>query len=107
LSIAIEIFGLILLGLVFWFWSLNRTAQETAKQSCLQICRQSNVELLDDTVACEVIRPVRDLNSGRLSLKRVFVFDYIGPDELRKSGMLIMQGNSINLVKIDTDSSDY
>lgn len=96
-----ELLALFLLGLLGLFWSDNRKAYERAKQTCLGICLQHQVELLDDTISIQRLRLVRTYQGIRL--QRVYRFDYTDFSTLRKTGYLMMSGRSIDYVRLQED----
>ena len=95
-----ELVALIVLGFILWLWSTNRQAQEIAKHTCARICNNAQVELLDDTVSLSKLRIVRN-QAGKASFKRTYSFDYTDLGHNRKTGLIMMQGYSVDFIKID------
>ena len=88
---------LILLGLLVWLWQNSLSAREVAVCAARDTCRQQQLQLLDGSVALQRIRPER-LASGRLSLRRTFLFSYSEDGLERRTGFVIMSGNHIEQV---------
>ena len=70
------------LGLLLWN---NLRAREAALASARALCKSEGLLFLDDTVAMQSLRPVRD-SRGRLRLQRVFVFEYSDTGNNRREG---------------------
>jgi len=85
---------LILLGLTVWFWQNTLTVRELAIATAREICARQNFQFLDSTVALHRLRVVR-APSGRLSLKRTFLFAYSNDGIERHTGFIIMAGNHV------------
>ena len=95
-----ELVGLVIVGLILWLWSINRRAQEIAKHTCSRICKNAQVELLDDTISLSKLRVIRN-QQGKAAFQRTYYFDYTDLGHNRKTGTVIMLGYSIDFVQID------
>jgi len=89
-----------LLGLMLWFWQSSLRARERARIASARACRQSEVQLLDDTVALDSLWPRRD-ESGRLSLERIYLFEFTDTGATRRIGRLIMLGERVEVVHME------
>ena len=89
-----EILALGLLVFIAWFWFDSLRARERATRSGRKLCRNEQVQLLDETVALGRIWLGRD-TSGRMQICRIYLFDYIGEDEERRQGMVATVGTSV------------
>ena len=91
---------LILIGLIAWFWQDSLRARERAREASKRMCRQYNVQLLDDTVALDRLR-VRRLESGRLAFERRYLFEFTTNGAERLSGVVMMTGIKIEVLALD------
>jgi hypothetical protein len=91
LDIALPALILVLLGLA---WHSALGAREIAREHARHLCRRARLQLLDETVALEALRPQRD-HDGHWQLARRYAFDVSsdGHDRLRAS--LRMLGNEL------------
>ena len=90
---------LMLLGAVAWFWFDTLQSQERAKIICKQMCRELNLLLLDDTIALVQIRLKRN-SRGRLSLRRMYQFEFSEGGNIRQRGLVIMRGISLEMLEM-------
>lgn len=81
----------LLLGGVVWFWALSLRAREHALIACRRICREFNMQLLDQTVAMIRLRPARNRN-GRICFQRRYGFEFSPDGHTRYRGRLDMTG---------------
>jgi hypothetical protein len=89
--------------LAAWAWHATLRARELANRVALDTCRKLNVQFLDGTVAFTRLRPVRDA-SGRLTLRRSYVFDYTEDGMTRRQGFVILRGLDLEAVGLAPDS---
>jgi hypothetical protein len=82
--------GILIIGLVIWFWVDSARARETAIHLCARECAQRGVQFLDQTVALRRIS-LRWTGQG-VRLRRLFRFDYSEEGVGRHSGHLAMTG---------------
>jgi len=69
-------------------------ARETANAAMRAACRDGGFLFLDDTVALEAMRPARD-GDGRMTLRRVYDFEYSDTGNNRRKGSVTMIGSRI------------
>jgi len=74
-------------------------ARETANAAMRDACRQAGFLFLDDTVALDSLRPVRD-GEGQLRLRRVFRFEYSDTGHDRRKGSLTMMGETVSAIDV-------
>ena len=89
--------------LLAWAWYATLRAREFANRVALDTCRKLNVQFLDGTVAFTRLRPVRDA-TGRLTLRRSYVFDYTEDGVTRRQGFVILRGRDLEAVGLAPDS---
>lgn len=82
---------LIVIGIALWFWRDSLGAREQARAASTRACQQSNVQLLDDTVALERLWLRRDHN-GRLKWERLYVFEFTDTGHRRQTGSVLLIG---------------
>jgi hypothetical protein len=88
-----------LLGAVAWFWFDTLQCRERAKIICKQKCKELNLLLLDDTIALMRIRLKRN-SRGRLTLQRMYQFEFSEGDNMRQHGMVMMRGIFLEMLEI-------
>jgi hypothetical protein len=66
---------LALVAVLVWFWADSARAREQVLNRCRTLCREMNVQLLDQTVAVSSISLART-GRGNLHLRRRYTFEY-------------------------------
>jgi hypothetical protein len=84
-------------------WHATLRARELANSVAAETCRKLNVQFLDSTVAFTSLRPARDL-TGRLALRRSYVFDYTEDGVSRRQGFVILRGRDLEAVGLEPDT---
>lgn len=82
--------GILIIGLVIWFWLDSARAREIATAICTKACELRGVQFLDQTVALSRMGIGRTNNGLRLS--RTFRFDFSEEGATRHSGHIVMVG---------------
>jgi hypothetical protein len=90
-----EILVLALAVAAGWLVWDSLKARETANAAMREACRRGGFLFLDDTVAMNAIRPVRD-GDGHVRLRRVFTFEYSDTGTDRRKGSLTMMGDAVH-----------
>jgi len=85
------------------FWA-GLKAREAANAAMRAACRTRGLLFLDDTVALESMRPVRD-GEGRITLRRVYGFAYSDTGENRRKGSVTLLGPRI--VAVDLGAAPF
>ncbi len=88
--------------LTAWIWHATLRAREYANLVAADTCRKLNVQFLDGTVAFTRMRPARD-PSGRLTVRRSYVFDYTEDGVSRRQGFVILRGHDLEAVGLAPD----
>lgn len=94
-----EIFSVVILGGLFWFWLDSIRVHEIAVERARRHCHVNEVQFLDDTVALAKIKPKRN-EDGRLALERTYKFEYSDTGNNRKPGRVIMLGQVVRFLDI-------
>jgi len=90
----------VIIGLIAWFWQDSLRTRERAMRAAAQACHEINVQLLDQTVSLESLKPIRNTR-GRLVLQRIYSFEFSAIGYERRSGRAIMAGQSLRQVQLD------
>lgn len=94
-----ELFALVLLCLLGWFWLDSIRVRELGVQAARAACRREGVQFLDETVSIRSVRFARD-DDGRLSLRRVYDFEYSGSGDDRQRGSVMLLGGEVVLLDV-------
>ena len=85
-----------------WFWWDSMNARERAVAMAAQACQKINVQLLDQTVSLESIKPARN-DEGRVVLRRIYGFEYSIERVERRRGRAILRGQRLEQMQLDHD----
>ncbi|MBK8181880.1 MAG: DUF3301 domain-containing protein [Candidatus Competibacteraceae bacterium] len=87
-------------GIGLWFWRDSLGAREQARAATSRACRETGMQLLDDTVALERLWPRRD-RDGRLKLERLYVFEFTDTGQRRYVGSVLLLGWRVELLQME------
>lgn len=96
---TMEIFALLLLGALAWLWLDSIKAREIGIAAARGACKAEALLFLDETVAIESLRPVRD-SDGRVRLRRIYGFEYSDTGNNRRKGNVTMVGHEVMFLHI-------
>ena len=96
---SLEIFVVVFLGALAWFWLDSLKAREAAVKAARAACDSEGLMLLDDTVAIRGVKPARDHN-GRVKLQRSYDFEYSDTGNNRLKGSVVLIGHRVVLFNI-------
>jgi hypothetical protein len=99
--VPIETVGLLLLAAIAWLIWDSLRAREAAVAASRAACTAEQYLFLDDTVAIESVRPVRD-DDGTVRLRRIYGFEYSDTGNSRCKGSVILVGERVVLLRIET-----
>jgi hypothetical protein len=94
---------LCLAGLIAWFWQDSLAARESANAAAMEACQRLGLQFLDGTAAFARLSPVRE--SGRLKLRRTYVFDYTANSIERRQGFVVLIGSRVESVGYAPDET--
>lgn len=94
-----DLLPLLLIGLGVWYWMDSLKTRETALNAARQACARGRFQFLDETVATDMTRPVRN-DDGQICLRRVYRFEYSDTGDNRHRGAVIMMGRRIEAVQM-------
>lgn len=100
-----QLFIILALAGVVWFWWDSSGAREAAISAATQTCKKAGVQLLDFTVGLRKIRLQRD-NQGQMKLARLYSFEFTQTGSLRNHGYVVMLGKHIFKIEIDIPDQD-
>lgn len=85
--------GILIIGLLFWFWLDGARAREIATGVCETACRQRQLQFLDQTVALH--RMGLRWTSQGIRIRRVFRFEFSEQGIGRRHGHITMLGTGL------------
>lgn len=88
---------LIVAAVVAWFWQDSLTARERANAAAIEACERLGLQFLDGTVAFARLGWTRG-TSGRVTLRRTYVFDYTATSIDRLQGFVVLSGHRVETV---------
>jgi hypothetical protein len=94
------IFSLLLLAALLFYWLNSLSALELARTCGKKICRETNVQFLDDTVASTSISLARDPR-GRRVLRRTYRFEFSETGNNRREAQLIILGDKVEAISME------
>ncbi len=97
---TISLFFLLLLAALGWFWFDSLRALEIARNMGKHVCRNENLQFLDDTVANIGLALARD-KTGRRVLRRTYRFLFSETGNTRLEGQLVLLGDKIESVTME------
>lgn len=89
-----EIYLLIVIGLIGWFWLDGVAAREAAVNKGHELAERCNLQLLDETVACNRIRLGRN-RRGHMQLLRTYDFEVSANGADRMPCQLVLLGKEL------------
>jgi hypothetical protein len=97
---SLDILAALALLAAGWFLWDSLKAREAANAAMRAACRARGWLFLDDTVALESLRPVRD-GDGRLRLRRVYGFQYSDTGDNRRKGSVTVVADTVSALDVD------
>ena len=94
-----ELFMLIALGAIAWFWVDSMRARELASAACRRTCQRCDVQFLDDTVAL-VALDITHVDDKQLRVRRVYQFEFSDDGRDRLSGIVTISGTHIDMIHL-------
>jgi hypothetical protein len=85
-----------------WFWRAGLASRERANEVAMQACERLGLQFLDGTVAFARLTWVR-AETGRLALRRTYVFDYTAHSIERRQGFVVLTGRQVDSVGFAPD----
>jgi hypothetical protein len=88
----LDLLALLLFFAAGWFWLDSLKAREAAISAAKAACDSEDLLFLDDTVAIQGFRPMRD-SEGVLRVHRIYGFEYSDTGNNRCSASIVMLGS--------------
>ena len=89
---------LVLLGLILGLWHWSTTGRERVLAISSEICRDLNLQRLDDTVALRRMRPVFD---DGFEIERGYVFEFSATGADRRRGEITLRGTGLQWARLE------
>jgi hypothetical protein len=91
---------LLLLALAVWFWQISLKGREYAIRQCKSVCRDLDMQLLDQTVSLSGIRLGMTANHDFMLIRRYrFETSCDGLD--RYNGYMVLHGIELQYVEVE------
>ncbi len=100
------VISLALLAVAVWFWADSARARELTLKHCARLCKEANVQFLDQTVALSRLRLARDARQ-RLLLQRNYSFEFSTSGQDRYRGLAVVLGTRIEFVRLEHPSGPF
>jgi hypothetical protein len=84
--------------LLAWFWLDSLRAREMATEICRAVCKQRDLQFLDQTVALDHLQ-LRRTDAG-LRWRRLYRFDFSEEGIGRRSGYLVLLGLDLESISM-------
>lgn len=94
-----ELTLLLIMGAAAWFWSDSFRAREAGIEAVRTACAEEGVQLLDETISLIRLGVQRN-ERGRLSLARVYEFEYTDTGNNRRRGRVHLLGAKVTLLTL-------
>lgn len=95
-----ELFIIMGLVLFIWFWLDSMKINETARIIGAKLCRQNNVQFLDETVHMASMRLGKNIY-GQRKLLRKYKFEFTNSEFHRYAGELVLSGHHLQSSHMD------
>lgn len=95
-----------LLGFGVWMWQVGMRAREAALKAARHQCQKMNVQFLDQAVAMQGVKPVRNRRSGWLELEFKFGFEFTLDGEARLQGVILVAGKQVKQIVMEHPEGD-
>jgi Protein of unknown function (DUF3301) len=79
-----------------WFWQDSLAARESANAAAMEACERLGLQFLDGTAAFARLSLTRE--SGWLTFRRTYVFDYTANSIERRQGFVVLIGRRVESV---------
>jgi hypothetical protein len=85
-----------------WFWHDSLGVRERANKAAMEACEELRLQFLDGTVAFARLWPARG-HTGRMTLRRTYVFDDTTDSVARRQGFIVLLGTKVESVGFAND----
>ena len=95
----VELFGVLLLGALVWFWFDSLKAREAGVEAARRACLREGVQFLDETVLGHGLRLARDKALSK-HIVADLTFEYSVSGDDRYGGSVVLEGREVVLVDV-------
>ncbi len=95
-----QLFIIMFLALLIWFWLDSMRVNEIARAIGAKMCRQNNVQFLDETVHLSSIHPGKN-SHGQLKLLRNYEFEFTNSELHRYNGRITLANKLLVASEMD------
>ncbi len=88
------------LAILVWFWQNSLRFREYAMQKCKVVCRDMDLQLLDETVALHKFTLARD-GSRQIKILRRYHFEFSLQGYDRYEGSITCLGQGVDHIQLD------
>ena len=91
---------LILAGVIAVYWWQSGLFKGRARELAAAHCRQLGLQLLDQSMVINAIRPVLS-SGGRIEFRRTYQFEFSSTGDRRYQGQLVMQAMRLESIELE------
>jgi hypothetical protein len=101
-----EVLAILLMAGVAWLWFDSLGAREIAVEAARRACVAEGVQLLDDTVMLSSLWPQRG-ESGGLTLRRIYRFEFSDTGNNRLDGSVTLLGSTVQALYLEPHCGQF
>ncbi len=101
-----EVLAILLMAGVAWLWFDSLGAREIAIEAARRACVAEGVQLLDDTVMLSSLWPQRG-ESGALTLRRIYRFEFSDTGNNRLDGSVTLLGPTVQALYLEPHCGQF
>ena len=98
-SLSFLIWSTLIASLVAFWWGGDKV-KSVAMSHVYKLCKEQNLQLLDQTMVLKGVWPVRD-SEGSLRLRRRYSFEFTSTGEARSQGAAELHGMHLHKLHLD------
>jgi len=95
-----ELWALVAIGLLAWWWYDSMRAREGALAVARAACRRDGLQLLDETVECVATKTART-EEGQFALRRTYRFEFSDDGNNRRAGSVVILGATVESLSME------
>lgn len=99
MSLSFLIWSTVIAAFVAFWWSGDKV-KSLAMTHVYRLCKEQNLQLLDQTMVLKGVWPVRD-GEGLMRLRRRYSFEFTSTGEARSQGSVELHGMRLNKLHLD------
>ena len=98
-SLSFLIWSTVIASLIAFWWGGDKV-KAVAMTHVYKLCKEQNLQLLDQTMVLKGVWPVRD-NEGLMRLRRRYIFEFTSTGEARSQGTAELHGMRLQKLHLD------